>query len=201
MNKKVAMLFFLILFILGIAIGYTACPTKGEVVQRIDFIEFMSTTFSELQYSTKPISGEIISDILAAGHMAGSSRNGQPWHFSVVRNREIIDSILDNVTDENVLIVISGPREELNSRFSVNFDCGLAAQNMFLAAKSLGLGARMYALPLPNINENLLPKLELPNEDYRAVIVLRIGHPLQDNVAVSNASPRQPLLNKVSFID
>ena len=210
MKGKVVLI---ILFVVGFVIGFAITThLKGdeettkhskrceEMTNLNGFVEFISSSYSQRQFTSKPISDEIIQKILVAGHRAGSARNAQPWHFTVVRNRELIDEIMNNVTDENVLIVVSGPREDPNSRFSMNFDCALATQNMFLAAQALGLGARMYAIPVQNINENLLPKLGLPDENLRVKIVLRIGYEAEDVDATTAASPRLPLENKVNFI-
>ena len=162
-----------------------------------EIVGFISGSFSHRNFTTGHVSDEMIRQILAAGHQAGSAGNQQPWHFTVVRNRALINDIMRNVDDGNVLIVGLGPTQSRFPQEVVVFDNALAMQNMFLAAQALGLGTRMYLSPLVNLNQNLLHRLGAP-ENYRAIMVLRIG---QITDAVSAASPRHPLETRVNFIE
>jgi len=191
MKKRIIVMLVLV-FVLVIAL-------IANAERRNEIVEFLSTSYSQRHFTNKPISDEIVNQILVAGHRAGSAGNLQPWHFTVIRNRPLINEIMNNVTEENVLIVVSGPREHPRG-LSVEFDTALATQSMFLAAQALGLGARMYVMPIRNLNENLLDRLNLP-ENYRAVMILRIGYESPDVDATTAASPRQPLENKLNFIN
>jgi len=163
-----------------------------------DIAEFILGSFSHRNFTTGHVSDEMIQQILVAGHQAGSAGNQQHWHFTVIRNKELIDEIMENVDEGNVLIVGLGPNESRFPADIIVFDNALAMQNMFLTAQSLGLGTRMYMRPLQNLNNNLLYRLEAP-EDYRAIMILRIGQ--LDVDVVSQASPRNPLETKVNFVD
>ena len=164
-----------------------------------DILRFISGTYSHRNFTTGQVSDEMIQQILAAGHQAGSAGNQQHWHFSVVRNRALINEILPNVHDGNVLILGLGPNQSRFHQDIIVFDNGLALQNMFLAAQSLGLGTRMYLSPLPHLSANLLPRLGAP-ENHRVIMVLRIGH-ITPPDATSQASPRQPLASRVNYIN
>ena len=189
MKKKIIILLSLIAVICISVIARQ--PRPNEIV------EFITKTYSQRQFSDSFIANDYIQKILEAGHKAPSARNEQPWHFTVVRNKELNKEIISNIVDNNVLIVVSGPE---NSRFSIEFDTALATQNMFLAAQALGFGARIYAMPVPNINENLKERLNIP-ENYRVTIVLRLGYESPDVDATTAASPRQPIENKVNYIN
>ena len=164
-----------------------------------EIVEFISGSFSHRNFTTGHVSDEMIQRILAAGHQAGSAGNQQHWHFTVVRNRELINAIMPNVNDGNVLIVGLGPNQSRFPQEIIVFDNALAMQNMFLAAQALGLGTRMYMRPLENLNQNLLPRLGAP-ENYRAIMILRIGQ-ITTADAVTQASPRHPLETRVNFVD
>ena len=41
-------------------------------------------------YRPDPVPGAVVDKLLRAGRWAPSSRNSQPWHFIVVRNRETL---------------------------------------------------------------------------------------------------------------
>ncbi len=70
----------------------------------------------------------------------------------------------------NVVIVVSGIESENGT--TPDFDCGLATQTMFIAAHSLGLGARIYGSPVEHINSNK-ELFQIPS-GYKAVTALRI---------------------------
>ena len=179
--------------LIGLLLG---CTEKAIVTeQNNDIIEFLSSHYSQRQFSDGHIDDEIIQQILTAGHRAGSAGNRQPWHFTVIRNKLLIDEIMNDVTENNVLIVVSA-----SDSATAEFDSALASQNMMLAAQALGLGARMYVRPIDNLNDNILPKLNLP-DNYRAIIILRIGYKADDVDATTAASQRQPLEDKVNYID
>ena len=74
-----------------------------RVVNELDIVGFISGTFSHSNFTTGQISDQMIQQILAAGHQAGSAGNQQHWHFTVVRNKELIDEIMENVDEGNVL--------------------------------------------------------------------------------------------------
>jgi nitroreductase len=125
--------------------------------------------------------------ILRCGIKAPSARNKQPWKFTVIRNDSVIKEIINNVAPGNVLVVISGMESE--SGTTPDFDCGLAAENMFVAAHGLGLGARIYGSPAGNINEKK-ERFQIPS-GYKAVVVLRIGNVDINVDAVTAATPRE----------
>jgi len=164
-----------------------------------DIVGFISAAFSHRNFTTGHVSDDMIRQILAAGHKAGSAGNAQHWHFTVVRNRALINEIMPNVNEGNVLIIGLGPTQTRFSQEIIAFDNGLAMQNMFLTAQALGLGTRMYMNPLQNLNTNLLHRLGAP-DNYRAIMILRIGQ-ITAVDAISQASPRHPLETKINFVE
>jgi nitroreductase len=65
----------------------------------------------------------------------------------------------------------------------------LATENMFIAAHSLGLGARIYGSPSGKINSDK-ELFQIP-AGYKAVVVLRIGNADKSVDSVSGATPRK----------
>ena len=102
-----------------------------------------------------------IQAILDAGIYAPSASNGQPWHFTVIQSKDLIDRLSDAFKNlakksdmeyvkkvgENekfhvfykspTVILVSG--DENNQYASV--DCAAAVENMLIAAESLGIGS------------------------------------------------------------
>lgn len=87
---------------------------------------------------------------------------------------------------------------------NASFDCGLACENMFIAAKSLGYGAKIVSSPTMQLNgadhDALCEKLGV-DKAYTAVAVLLIGHEDGSVDGGSGASVRSAIDEKVSFVD
>lgn len=112
-------------------------------------------------YKSEQIEEAALQQILEAARYAPSGCNTQPWHFTVIQNREVIHHI--NTTAKEVmalqendfvkragqnpdfdityqaptLIVVSGRQDAVTPRT----DCDAAIQNMLLAAESLHIGS------------------------------------------------------------
>lgn len=143
--------------------------------------------YSERKYTTEPVTDQQLDLILKCGIKAPSARNNQPWKFTVIRDETTLKEAINNAVPGNVLIIVSGV--ESQSGTTPDFDCGLAAESMFLAAHSIGLGARIYGSPVENINSKK-ETFQLPS-GYKAVVVLRIGNVDKSVDAVSGATPRK----------
>lgn len=154
--------------------------------------------YSVRAYSSEPVSDQDIELIIDCGVKAPSARNTQGWKFTVIKNQDLVGQIVHNATPGNVVIIISGP-ESAERGMSVNFDCALATENMFIAAKSLGLGARIYTGPIGDVNAKK-PDFQIP-EGYRAVAALRIGHLDKTVDAVSAASSRKAKAELVNVVE
>lgn len=153
--------------------------------------------YTARSFTTTTVDDDAIKIILQCGNKAPSARNSQPWRFTVVKDQELIGQMVRDATAGNVVIIVSGLQTD-QPGMSISFDCGLATQNMVVAAQSLGLGAHIYTSPVQNINANLKQALEIP-EGYNAVSVLQIGHIEKSPDAVSSASPRNDLKDVVNY--
>ena len=88
-------------------------------------------------YADTPIPDEIVSRILDAGRLAGSSRNTQQWEFVVVESAraELAAAVYapGNVLGATLVVAIVGG--------AFGMDVGRCAQNMMLAAWNDGVGS------------------------------------------------------------
>lgn len=113
------------------------------------------------KYTAEPVKEEDLKAILEAAIYSPSAMNGQSWHFSVVRNEKTLKNLqinmkenmlrsgIDRVVERAsapgfvgffgapVLIFLSAPAEA----HSAQIDCGIAVENIAIAAESLGLGS------------------------------------------------------------
>ena len=153
------------------------------------------SAYSERAYTSEPVTDPQLDLILKCGIKAPSARNNQPWRFTVIRDEATMREIIDNVVPGNVLVIVSGVESE--SGDTPDFDCGLAAESMFLAAHGLGLGARIYGSPSGNINSNK-DLFQIPS-GYKAVVVLRIGNVDESVDAVSAATRRKTAEEVINY--
>ena len=160
--------------------------------------EVIMSGYSAKNFSADPVSDGDLETILRCGMKAPSARNMQPWRFTVVKNSDLISEVLRGPAPGNVLVIISGSEDKQLAMF-VEYDCGLATQNMYIAAQSLGLGVHIYAAPIANINSKK-ESFGIP-EGFRAVAALRIGHIDSSVDAVSSASPRKSWEEMINFKD
>jgi nitroreductase len=137
-----------------------------------------------------------IEKILTAGLRAPSASNRQPWHFTVVQDRQLAGRIVSNLTEGNILIVISTSGDGKTNGRAI-LDCGLATESIYLAAQALGYGSRIYTGPMDMINSQLKGELGLPG-GYSAVALVRVGT-IQKVDAASAASSRKNLNEIVTY--
>jgi nitroreductase len=96
-------------------------------------------------YASKPISDVAIEEILNAGRRAQSSKNSQPWHFIVIRQRRTLEALsrlgkfAEHLSHAPLGIAIITP--DPAQRWSIMFDAGQAAAFMQLAAWEMGIGS------------------------------------------------------------
>jgi len=163
-------------------------------------------------YLDKPVPSAVVERLLDAAVWAPSGMNGQPWRFTVIQDREVINS-LSGRTRELVMKTMPLP-EQLQAAFksgqdvvfygapllifisvkknpdwrTVNLlDCGLAAQNMFLAAHQEGLGSCFIGFAsLLNQDPKTLAEIGIP-EDHELIAPLIFGYPRE----VPEAKPRE----------
>ena len=94
-------------------------------------------------------------------------------------------------------------KNEASKSPDASFDCGLATQNMYIAASSLGYGVKIVSSPTMSLNgENhdaLCEKLGV-DPSMKAVAVLLIGRADAEVDATSSATTREALETKTSII-
>lgn len=93
------------------------------------------------EFQERPLTGDELDAILEAGRWTGSSKNVQGWVFVVIEGQRSLDSVAEagRFTDpvRNSAATIALVRTAAGS----DFDIGRAAQNMMLAADTMGIGS------------------------------------------------------------
>lgn len=184
-------------------------------------IETIKNRRSIRKYTPSQIKDEELNTILEAGIFAPSGHNDQPWHFTVIQNKDLLDHIntkskelmVDAKTDWIVkmgqneryhifhnaptVIIVSG--EESSNRelaYCPMGDVSAAVQNMLLAAHSIGIASCWVGLTsfIFEINEEV-EKLNIP-AGYRPIFAITLGYSAMTKEI--NALPRRE--NVVTYI-
>lgn len=170
-----------------------------------DTLHDISTRRSIRAFKPEQVSEDILSKILEAGKMAPSSMNRQPWHFTVIQNKDLLDRMVranrafveasselakvsgwlgqpdyHNFYHAPTVILVSG--DESNQWHVC--DCALALENMSLAAHSLSIGSCIivsgrFAFKSEKARE-FINELAIP-EGYIPLYALSVGYIYGEN--------------------
>jgi len=167
-------------------------------------IENIQTRRSIRDYLETPLYEQTLRKIIDAGRYAPTGLNLQPWCFVVVQNKEVLKMLsnyaqpiliknlegrndagavnfLKRVQDKNfnlfynapVLILVIGTKNNALT----DYDCSMCAENMMLAAQSLGIGSCWIGgAAVIQQSEELMEELKIPR-NYKIVAPLIFGYP------------------------
>jgi nitroreductase len=125
------------------------------------------------RYAPRPLPDDLLRRILEAGRASGSSRNRQPGRFVVVRDRERLARLATLLSrPENLAGAAAGVALTLTQPRAL-FDAGRAAQNLMVAAWTLGVGTCPNT---PTDAEGVQRLLEVP-EGLTVPTVISMGFP------------------------
>lgn len=146
----------------------------------------MSTIFkrrSIRNYTNRVVPEKLIEKILRAGMAAPSAGNQQPWHFIVIDERKILDSIPDfhpsskMLKEVNHAIVVCGELAREKAEGYWIQDCSAATQNMLLMATELELGSVWLGVhPIKERVEGVKNLLKIP-DGVMPLCIIAIGYP------------------------
>ena len=93
-------------------------------------------------YLDKPIPNETLQRILEAGRLAPSSKNSQPWHFIVIRDKAILKKISElTPTGAHIAKAALAIAILMDAAKLPEIDGARAVQNMVLEAWEMGVGS------------------------------------------------------------
>ncbi len=142
----------------------------------MEVFEAVRTVLAVRAYQDKPVPADVIRRIVDAAHLTASSKNGQPWHFIVIEDKETLRRITPLTRtgayiERAPLAIVVGYEKE--SLFGLS-DTSRAIQSMVLTAWSEGVGSNWVGFD-GMINE-VGVELGLP-EGVQLVGVLPFGYP------------------------
>ncbi|MCD4782557.1 MAG: nitroreductase family protein [Candidatus Eremiobacteraeota bacterium] len=148
------------------------------------------------KYLPNQIRQEELNAIIEAGIYAPTAKRDEPWYFTVIQDRKIIDIInektkLQMAKSDTDWIAEKGQCEEYHvfhhaptvilvsgreSAFSPLIDCSAATQNMLLAAESLGIGSCWIGLiRFMFLDEEEIEMFDVP-EGYKPYYAICLGY-------------------------
>ncbi len=149
----------------------------------MDALTAIFTRRSIRQYTPKPVSREVVHEILKAAMSAPSAGNERPWHFIILTDRALLDEIpkfhpysaMLKQAHAAVLVCADTTREKHKGYWVL--DCAAASQNMLIAAHAKGLGSVWCGVyPTEDRVRNLQRLLKLP-ENIVPFSLLPLGFP------------------------
>jgi nitroreductase len=140
----------------------------------MEVFEAVRTVLAVREYQDKPVPQDVVRRIVEAGRLTGSSRNGQPWQFIVVENRETLRQLgalarTGPYTAQARLAIVVAIEK---TRFAIS-DASRAVQSMVLTAWSEGVGSNWVGfLGFDDVK----PLLGVPDE-LDVLAILPFGYP------------------------
>ena len=142
----------------------------------MEVFDAVRTVLAVRAYQDKPIAADVVGRIVEAAHLTASSRNGQPWHFIVVQDREKLKRIASLARSgpyiEQAPLAIAVAYEK-DSIFGVS-DTSRAIQSMVLTAWSEGVGSNWVGFD--GTLEAINAEIGLP-DSMQLVGVVPFGYP------------------------
>lgn len=185
--------------------------TWGDVM---DVLEAIYSRRSVRSYTEQQVEKPTVEALIKAATHAPSSMNEQPWAFAVIQNPTQLAAwsdrikayLLQRLKPDSPLVkyrdMISTPDYHVFHRAGTLIiicarpdahngeeDCSLAAQNLMLAACSMGLGTCPIGFARPWLNQARIKRsLGIP-DDYVPVFPVVVGYPCGKMPPVQRRAP------------
>ena len=133
-------------------------------------------------YLSNPIEKEKVDTILQAAICAPSGKNGQPWKFKVVTDKETIEQIskftvLSRWMKNAPCVIFVWLDKNLSYDYTKDCQsCGASIQNILLAANSLSLGSCWIGEIVANADK-VKEILNISDVSFELMAAISLGYP------------------------
>lgn len=197
-------------FALSMGLMALSCSTAEQPAPAAEqgnpVIETIMSRRSIRAYKDQAVPRELLDQVVECGIWAPNAMNAQMWEVRVVTSQEWIngateavkksaesgspaakqfeDPAFKNIFRNAPAVIFIGHKVTDQPGAFTQVDCGLMAENMMLAAKSLGLGTVCMASPVATflkqpVGEPFLKQLGF-SEGYEPLICIGIGYANED---------------------
>lgn len=174
--------------VLGVRLVSGAEDAGESQTQEQAVLDNIATRTSIRDYEARPVEKEKVEKMLRAAMAAPTAMNKQPWHFVVVEQRSVLDSLADANPYAKMLlkaplaIVVCGDMDKVIEGGGRDFwiqDASAATENLLLAAHAMGLGAVWTgAYPSEERSKAISATLSLP-DNLVPLNMIVIGYPAE----------------------
>lgn len=147
----------------------------------MDAIKCIKTRRSVRLYTEQSIDQQIIPQILEAGISAPSGKNGQPWKFKIITDKNLICSVSKLsiygswMKKSPLFITVFLDNTCSYDRVKDVQSCGALMQTIMLAAHSIGIGSCWIGEILPQ--ENSIKNILNINNDFLELMgIITLGY-------------------------
>lgn len=154
-------------------------------------LNFIFKRRSVRRYLERPVSNEMVKDILEAAMAAPSAVAKDPWHFIVIRDKKTLAKVVEALPNGKMLgeaavgIVVCGDLDAAhdNALSYMIQDCSAAIENLLLAVANLDLGACWLGVhPRQDRIDHIKTVFQLP-ENVLPLAAVAIGYPEEEKEA------------------
>lgn len=147
------------------------------------------------KYTSQPVATDQVEYLLRAAMSAPSAYNEQPWHFMVIRDRQLLNKIADFHPHAKMLyeaplaIVVCCDQNLKKCEWFWPQDCSAATQNILIAAQAKGLGTVWCGVyPRQELVDGMSRLLNLP-EHITPFSLIAVGYPAEEKAPADRYDP------------
>jgi len=154
-----------------------------------EVFEAARTMLAVREFADRPVPDDVLRRILEAGRQTASARNGQPWHFVLVRERDGLRKLGSLVRTggytANAAAAVIVAYEKAMAQYGMS-DASRAIQSMLLTAWGDGVASNWTGF---GGLEGVRKDFGIP-DTYDVLAVLPFGYPLR---RIAGKKKRKPL--------
>jgi len=158
-------------------------------------LDLIRTKRAVREFTSEPVPENIVQEILEAGRLAQSSKNDQPWHFLLIRERETLRQLSEcgkyagHLAGANFAVA-------LVVQPGYDFDLGQAAAYMQLAAWERGVASCIASMWEPDKAKTILG---IPS-DKQFDTAISFGYPAKRPGKIKDRRPLEDVVRREKWV-